>query len=270
MIRVAMLGASGRMGQSIIGCIETDEAFELSGAVTRPDDPRLGDDAGVVAGLAPLGIPLTDHLLQGLDQAQVAIDFTLPAALEGNLAACVSAGAPMVIGTTGLTDRHIELLEQAAQEIPLVYARNMSVGVNVFLALVAEAARALGSDYDCEIIEAHHRHKVDAPSGTALAVGEAIAQARGRKLEEVAVRARDGQTGPRVPDTIGFSVIRGGDIVGEHTAMFVAPEERVEFVHRAADRRTFARGALRAARWVVGRAPGLYSMRDVLGFESVS
>jgi 4-hydroxy-tetrahydrodipicolinate reductase len=176
----------------------------------------------------------------------------------------------MVIGTTGLGERHIELLEQAASEIPLVYARNMSVGVNVFMALVAEAARVLGTDYDCEIIEAHHRHKVDAPSGTALAVGEAIAEARGRTLDEVAVRARDGQTGPRVPDTIGFSVIRGGDIVGEHTAMFVAPEERVEFVHRAIDRRTFARGALRAARWVVGRAPGLYSMRDVLGFDSVN
>ena len=270
MIRVAMLGASGRMGQSIIGCIDADDDYELSGAVTRPDDPLLGDDAGVVAGLSPLGISLTDHLLQGLDQAQVAIDFTLPDALEGNLAACVSAGAPMVIGTTGLVERHIELLEQAATEIPLVYARNMSVGVNVFMALVAEAARVLGTDYDCEIIEAHHRHKVDAPSGTALAVGEAIAEARGRTLDEVAVRARDGQTGPRVPDTIGFSVIRGGDIVGEHTAMFVAPEERVEFVHRAVDRRTFARGALRAARWVVGRAPGLYSMRDVLGFDSVN
>jgi 4-hydroxy-tetrahydrodipicolinate reductase len=164
----------------------------------------------------------------------------------------------------------MSLLERAAREIPLVYARNMSVGVNVFTALVTEAARVLGSEYDCEIIEAHHRHKVDAPSGTALAVGEAIATARGRRLEEVAVRGRDGHTGPRVPDTIGFSVIRGGDIVGEHTVMFISPEERVEFAHRAIDRRTFARGALRAARWIVGRAPGLYGMRDVLGFESAA
>lgn len=270
MIRVAMLGASGRMGQSIIGCITESDDFSLTGAVTRPDDPLLRDDAGAIAGIASPGIALTDDLRQGLDQAQVAIDFTLPEALEGNLAACVSTGAPMVIGTTGLTDRHRALLERAALEIPLVYARNMSIGVNVFIALVAEAARVLGPDYDCEIIEAHHRHKVDAPSGTALAVGEAVAQARGRRLEDVAVRGRDGQTGPRVPDTIGFSVIRGGDIVGEHTAMFVAPDERLEFVHRAGNRRTFARGALRAARWVVGRAPGLYGMRDVLGLDSLN
>lgn len=270
MIRVAMLGASGRMGQSIIGCITESDDFELSGAVTRPDDPVLGQDAGTVAGVASLGVTLTDDQRQGLDRAQVGIDFTLPDALEGNLAACVSAGTPLVIGTTGLVDRHLELLEQAAQEIPLVYARNMSVGVNVFIALVAEAARALGPDYDCEIVEAHHRNKVDAPSGTALAVGEAVAAARGRRLDEVAVRGRDGHTGPRVPDTIGFSVVRGGDIVGEHTAMFIAPEERVEFQHRAIDRRTFARGALRAARWVVGRAPGFYGMSDVLGLESVN
>jgi 4-hydroxy-tetrahydrodipicolinate reductase len=269
MIRVAMLGASGRMGQSIVGCISESEDFALAGAVTRPDDPLLGDDAGTVAGVPALGIALTDHLRQGLDQAQVAIDFTLPEALESNLAACVSAGTPIVIGTTGLTERHHSLLDQAAQEIPLVYARNMSIGVNVFIALVAEAARVLGPEYDCEIIEAHHRHKVDAPSGTALAVGEAVAQARGRRLEDLAVRGRDGHTGPRVPDTIGFSVIRGGDIVGDHTAMFVAPEERLEFVHRAGDRRTFARGALRAARWVVGRAPGLYGMGDVLGLDAM-
>ena len=262
-----MLGAGGRMGRSIIGCMLESDEFELTGAVTRPDDPALGSDAGEQAGTT-VGVTLTDVVLQGLDRAQVAIDFTLPEALEGNLAACVSAGVPAVVGTTGLTERHLTMLGEAAREIPLVYARNMSIGVNVFLALVAEAARALGPDYDCEIIEAHHRHKVDAPSGTALAVGEAIAAARGHSLEEVAVRARDGQTGPRVPGTIGFSVVRGGDIVGEHSAMFIAPEERVEFTHRAGDRRTFARGALRAARWVVGRPPGLYDMRDVLGFDA--
>jgi len=256
------------MGLSIIECMAQSKDFTLVGAVTRPDDPALGEDAGTCAGLGPLGVVLTDDPRQGVDQANVAIDFTLPGALEANLAACVQAGTPAVIGTTGLESRHLSALEQAAREIPLVYARNMSVGVNVFMALVAQAARVLGSDYDCEILEAHHRHKVDAPSGTALAVGEAIATARGRRLEDVAVRGRDGHTGPRVPDTIGFSVIRGGDIVGEHTVMFIAPEERVEFVHRAVDRRTFARGALRAARWVVGRAPGLYGMRDVLGFDS--
>lgn len=268
MLKVAMLGATGRMGLSIVECVAHSDEFRLVGAVTKPDDPSIGDDVGTLAGVGSLGVTVTDDLRQGIDQAQVAIDFTLPDALEANLAACVNAGAPMVIGTTGLQSRHEALLAQAAREIPLVYARNMSVGVNVFMALVAEAARALGPDYDCEILEAHHRHKVDAPSGTALAVGEAIAAARGHRLEDVAVRVRDGQTGPRVPETIGFSSVRGGTIVGEHTVMFIAPEERVEFVHRAVDRRTFARGALRAALWVAGRAPGLYGMRDVLGFES--
>jgi len=263
-----MLGATGRMGRSIIGCISEDAQFELVGAVTALDNPALGSDAGTVAGVGRLGVSLTDDLSLGLGPAQVAIDFTLPGALEANLRACATAGVPVVIGTTGLDERQTELLEQAACEIPLVYARNTSVGVNVFTALVAEAARVLGDGYDCEIIEAHHRHKVDAPSGTALAVGEAVAAARKRRLEEVAVRGRDGHTGPRVPDTIGFSVIRGGDIVGEHSVMFIAPEERLEFVHRASDRRTFARGALRAARWVVGRAPGLYGMRDVLDLDS--
>jgi 4-hydroxy-tetrahydrodipicolinate reductase len=269
LIRIAMLGASGRMGRSIIGCVAESDDMELAGAVSKPDDPLLGEDAGTLAGIASLGISLSDDLRQGLDHAQVAIDFTLPDALESNLAACVGAGVPTVVGTTGLGERHQELLEQAAREIPLVYARNMSIGVNVFMALVAEAARVLGSEYDCEIIEAHHRNKVDAPSGTALAVGEAVAAARNQALDDVAVRARDGQTGPRVPETIGFSVIRGGDIVGEHTVMFIAQEERLEFAHRASDRRTFARGALRAARWVVGRAPGLYGMRDVLDLDPV-
>jgi 4-hydroxy-tetrahydrodipicolinate reductase len=156
-------------------------------------------------------------------------------------------------------------LERASHHIPIVYGRNMSIGVNVFMNFVERAAGALGDEYDVEIIEAHHRHKVDAPSGTALALGEAVARARGRKLDELAVRTRNGQVGPRVPGTIGFSVIRGGSIVGDHSVMFIAPEERLEFRHQAIDRRTFARGALRAAQWLAGRAPGFYSMSDVLG-----
>ncbi len=180
----------------------------------------------------------------------------------------MSAGVPLVVGTTGLEAKHEEALERAAHDIPIVYARNMSVGVNVFMEFVARAAQTLGDDYDVEIIEAHHRQKVDAPSGTALALGESIAEIRDRSLEDLAVRTRDGHTGPRVPGTIGFSVIRGGNIVGDHTVMFVAPEERLEFTHRAIDRRTFARGALRAAQWLAGRAPGLYSMSDVLGLAS--
>jgi 4-hydroxy-tetrahydrodipicolinate reductase len=267
-LNVAVLGATGRMGQSILRCIADMPDIALAGAVTIPGDPALGEDAGIPAGLPPFGVVLTDDRRQALDRAQVAIDFTLSQALEGNLEACVETGTALVIGTTGLDQGHFVLIDRAAHDIPLVYARNMSVGVNVFMSLVGTAARALGDDYDVEIIEAHHRHKVDAPSGTALAVGEIVAKAKGHALEELAVRSRDGQIGPRVPRTIGFSVIRGGDIVGEHTVMFVAPEERIEFVHRAGDRRTFARGALRAARWVAGRAPGRYTMADVLGLQT--
>jgi 4-hydroxy-tetrahydrodipicolinate reductase len=166
-----------------------------------------------------------------------------------------------------LQARQIQALETAAHVVPVVYGRNMSVGVNVFMHLVARGAKALGEEYDAEILEAHHRHKLDAPSGTALALGEAVASARGRKLADVAVRARDGQTGPRVPGTIGFSVVRGGNVVGDHSVMFFAPEERLEFRHEAVDRRTFARGALRAAQWLAGRAPGFYTMSDVLGLS---
>jgi 4-hydroxy-tetrahydrodipicolinate reductase len=172
-----------------------------------------------------------------------------------------------VIGTTGLDERQLKAIERAAHEIPVVYARNLSVGVNVFMELVGRAAKALGDGYDVEIAETHHRHKVDAPSGTALALGERIAAARGRRLEDVAVYARQGRVGPRVPGTIGFSVVRGGNVVGEHSVRFIGAEEEVMFAHEAQDRRTFARGALRAARWAAGQAPGLYSMADVLGFS---
>jgi 4-hydroxy-tetrahydrodipicolinate reductase len=267
MLKVAVLGATGRMGRTLIALIGDDADLVLTGAVTIPTDPALGTDAGIAAGAPAMGVFLTDDRAQGLHGAQVAIDFTLPEALEGNLRACVDTGTPLVIGTTGLSDGHFEAMRAAAREIPLVYGRNMSVGVNVFASLVTQAARALGDDYDVEIAEAHHRYKVDAPSGTALAFGEAIAAAKGRKLEELAVYARRGQTGARVPGTIGFTSIRGGDIVGEHSVLFIGPEERVEFVHRASDRRTFARGALRAARWIAARAPGRYGMNDVLGLS---
>jgi len=267
MLRVAVLGATGRMGRSVLRCISEIPDIALAGAVTIPSDPALGEDAGTAAGLPPFGVILTDDRRHAPDRAQAAIDFTLSQALEGNLTACVESGTAVVIGTTGLDQGHFALIDEAARDIPLVYARNMSVGVNVFMSLAGWAARALGEDYDVEIIEAHHRHKVDAPSGTALAVGEIVAQAKGHELAEVAVRSRDGQIGPRVPSTIGFSVVRGGDIVGDHTVMFIAPEERIELIHRASDRRTFARGALRAARWVAGRAPGRYAMIDVLGLK---
>lgn len=259
-----MLGATGRMGQAILRCIGEASDLRLSGAVTEVGDPALGTDAGDYAGIDALGVPLTDDRAQALHGAQVAIDFTLPAALDANVNACIESGTALVIGTTGLSESQMEILEQASHEIPIVFGRNMSVGMNVFTHFVAEAARTLDDEYDVEIIEAHHRFKVDAPSGTALALGEAVAAARQSRLEDLAVSTRDGQIGPRVPGTIGFSVIRGGNIVGDHTVMFVAADERLEFTHRAADRRAFALGALRAARWLAGRAPGFFTMSDVL------
>jgi 4-hydroxy-tetrahydrodipicolinate reductase len=264
-LKVAVLGAAGRMGRSVLTCVVEADDLTLTGAVTEPHDPLLGRDAGELIGAEALGVPLTDDHAQGLHGAQVAIDFTLPSATEANLRACVANGSAIVIGTTGLEARQLKAMDQAAHEIPVVYARNMSVGVNVFMELVARAAKALGDDYDVEIFEAHHRHKVDAPSGTALALGERIAAARGRRLDELAVYSRQGRVGPRVPGTIGFSVVRGGSIVGEHSVRFIGAEEEVAFVHEARDRKTFAQGALRAARWASGRAPGSYSMADVLG-----
>lgn len=270
MVKVAVLGASGRMGRAILACLTESASFRLTGALTESNDAGLGRDAGEQAGLGRFGVPLTDDRMQALDGAQVAIDFTLPAALEANIRACEENGTAAVVGTTGLEAKHEALLVRASHQVPIVHGRNMSVGVNVFLELVAKAAAALGPDYDFEIVEAHHRQKVDAPSGTALALGERIARAHGRTLNEVAVRSRDGQIGPRVPGTIGFSVVRGGNIVGDHTVMCIAPEERLEFAHHALDRKTFARGALRAAQWLAGRAPGFYSMADVLGFSNPS
>jgi 4-hydroxy-tetrahydrodipicolinate reductase len=267
LLKVAVLGAAGRMGRATLSCIFEAGDLALVGAVTETGDAQLGRDAGELAGGPSAGVPLTDERSHGLHAAQVAVDFTLPTATEANLRACVQHGAALVIGTTGLEQRQQKAMEKAAHEIPIVYARNMSVGVNVFMELVARAAKALHEGYDVEIAETHHRHKVDAPSGTALALGERVAAARGRKLDELAVYARHGQTGPRVPGTIGFSVARGGNVVGEHEVRFIGADEEVTFCHRAADRKAFARGALRAARWVAGQAPGLYSMADVLGFS---
>ena len=267
MLRIAVLGAAGRMGRAVLSCVFEADDLALAGAVIEPSDRLLGRDAAELVGMDAVGVPLTDERKQALHSAQAAIDFTLPSATEANLKACIESGTALVIGTTGLEDRQRKAMEKAASEIPIVYARNMSVGVNVFMDLVGRTARALGDGYDVEIIEAHHRYKVDAPSGTALAIAERIAEAKGRKLDELAVYGRHGRTGPRVPGTIGFAVVRGGNVVGEHTVRFIGEEEQVEFTHEAADRKTFARGALRAARWAAGRAPGLYSMADVLGLR---
>jgi 4-hydroxy-tetrahydrodipicolinate reductase len=255
------------MGHAVLTCVLESTDVKLVGAVTRPGASPLGRDAAELVGGTAIGVPLTDDHLQGLHGAQVAIDFTLPAVTEANVRACVEQGTALVVGTTGLEEPQLRALEKAAHDIPIVYGRNMSVGVNVFMELVARAAKALGDGYDVEIAETHHRHKIDAPSGTALALGERIAGAQGHTLRDVAVYARHGRTGPRVPGTIGFSVVRGGNVVGQHSVRFIGAEEEVEFRHDAADRKTFARGALRAARWVAGQAPGLYSMADVLGLS---
>ena len=267
MLDVAVVGATGRMGRAVIRCLAGTEGMRLAGAVTEATDAALGQDAGEICGLPRAGVVLTDDPRAGLRNAQVAVDFTLPSATEANVAAAAAGGVAMVVGTTGLEAQQTAALQSGAGRIPIVYARNMSIGMAVFKDLVERAAAALDDDYDVEILDAHHAQKADAPSGTALELGERVAAARGRPLDSVAVYARHGQTGPRERGAVGFSVVRAGHIVGDHSVLFAGAEERVELVHRATDRAVFARGALRAAGWAVGQPPGLYSMEDVLGLK---
>lgn len=267
---LAVFGITGRMGQSLVRALQSPASpaggLRLTGALASAGSPVLGQDAGTPAQAATTGVVVTADHATALQGARVAIDFTLPSALPANLAACAAAGVPVVVGTTGLDLAAEEALAAAAARIPVLHAPNMSLGVNLLLELVAQAAAALPPDYDIEIFEAHHKHKVDAPSGTAVRLGQVAATARGTSLAASAVYAREGQTGARPPGAIGFSTLRAGDIVGEHTVFLCGAGERLELGHRATDRLTFARGALRAAAWLAaGRAPGLYSMRDVLG-----
>lgn len=265
LVRIAVLGANGRMGQTLVRLIAGDEGLQLTGAATEPGHSSVGDDAGRVAGVSPLGITVTDDPAAAVAVADVAIDFTLPDATAGNIAACVQHDVEMVIGTTGLSAAEHDLLAAAGRKIAIVYGRNMSVGINVIAELARLAGIALGEDYDVEISEAHHRHKLDAPSGTALQLAESVAEGRGVNLDEVACYERHGTDSARRSGSIGFASIRAGSIVGDHTVMLASDEEIVELRHRAVDRTAFARGALRAARWVVDQSPGLYSMNDVLG-----
>lgn len=265
MLNVAMLGASGRMGRSIVPLFAEADDLRLVGALSAPGDPSIGHDAGVLSGIAPLGVAVTDDPAVALRGAAVAIDFTRPEASVEQARLCREAGCALVVGTTGHDAAQIARLEAVTDRIPLVMAPNMSLGVNLLFRLAELAARALDDGYDIEVFEAHHRHKVDAPSGTALGLGRAAATGRGARLEDLADYARHGQTGARIPGRIGFSVMRGGDIVGEHRLVFAGPGEQVELVHRAQDRSCFARGAIAAARWAAGRPPGLYTMADVLG-----
>ena len=266
MLKTAVLGATGRMGTQVIRMVVAADDLTLVGAATEPGEAAVGRDAGEWCGGGAVGIPILDDAADALSEAEVAIDFTLPTATVGNLKAAVRHQCAVVLGTTGLGPEEQLAIKEAATSVPVLYGRNMSVGVNVFIELVRQATGFLGEDFEAEVLETHHRHKIDAPSGTALQIGEAIAGERGRRLEDVADFGRHGQTGPRKPGAIGIASMRAGTIVGEHTAVFVADEEMVELQHRALDRAVFARGALRAARWVAGRSAGLYSMADMLGF----
>ncbi len=265
--RVGITGAAGRMGRNLVQAVTEHPQAGLAAALDRPDNPFIGQDAGELAGSGRLGVTLADDVdaaLQGLD---VLIDFTAPEATVRHAGLCAQAGLPLVVGTTGMDASGRDALNDAATTVPVVFAANYSAGVTLALRLIADAARALGDDYDVEIIEAHHRHKVDAPSGTALRMGEVVAESLGRDLARDAVYGREGQTGVRDSRTIGFETIRAGDIVGEHTVMFAGIGERIEITHRASSRMTFARGALRAALWALDQSPGLYDMEDVLGLK---
>lgn len=264
MRRIAVMGAAGRMGKSLIEAIQQAPGAGLTAAVARPDSTLVGADAGELAGLGRIGVPISTDLAQVEEEFDVLIDFTHPSVTLKNLAFCRKAGKAMVIGTTGFTAEEKQSLVDAGKDIPIVFAANFSVGVNLCLKLLDTAARVLAEDADIEILEAHHRHKVDAPSGTALRMGEVVAQALGRDLKEVAVYGREGQTGARDRQTIGFATVRAGDVVGDHTVLFATEGERVEITHKASSRMTFSKGAVRAALWLDGREPGLYDMQDVL------
>lgn len=263
---IAITGISGRMGHALLEAIAGDADCTLAGAIDRADSPLRGQDAGAAQGMHT-GVSVTDHLESALQDAETLIDFTRPAASLSYLDACVSQQKSIVIGTTGFDAAGTARIQAAAQRIPIVFAPNMSVGVNVLMKLAEIAAQALHEGYDIEIIEAHHRHKVDAPSGTALGLGRTVAKALQRDLATCAVYGREGMTGERAAETIGFATVRGGDIVGDHTLLFAGIGERIELTHKASSRATFAQGALRAAKWLQGRAPGLYDMRDVLNLK---
>jgi 4-hydroxy-tetrahydrodipicolinate reductase len=267
MIRVAVVGAAGRMGKTLIQAVTEVDGLQLAAATERPDSSLVGVDAGEVAGVGRLGVAISHSLVKVLDDFEVLIDFTGPAATMVHLDICREHGKRMVIGTTGLDAEQQGRIAAAAADIGIVFAPNMSVGVNLCFKLLDLAARVMGEDADIEIIEAHHRHKKDAPSGTALRMGEVVAAALGRDLQQVAVYGREGQTGERDRRTIGFETIRAGDVVGEHSVWFATEGERVEIVHKASSRMTFAKGAARAARWISDRERGLFDMQDVLGLR---
>ncbi len=265
MIRVAISGAAGRMGRMLVSAIAKTDDLGVTAAIDAPDSPHLGADAGELAGIGTAGAAIGADIAAVLDDFDVLIDFSVAVPAVAKIETCAVHGKALVIGTTGFDDDGLAAIDRAAERVPVLLSPNMSVGVNVTFKLIEAAARALGDDVDVEVFEAHHRHKIDAPSGTAVRMGEILAEALGRDLATDAVYGREGITGERERKTIGFHSLRGGDIVGEHTVTFAGTGERIEITHRAASRENFAAGAVRAARFVAHRAPGLYGMDDVLG-----
>jgi len=263
--RIGITGAAGRMGRTLIDALDLVEGLALTAAVENPGSSLIGADSGEMAGRGKNGVPMVGELAAVIGEMDVLIDFSVPDASLANVALCAERGVALVIGTTGFSAAQQQKIEAAAGHIPICKSSNFSTGVNLCFKLLDMAARVLGNDVDIEVYEAHHRHKIDAPSGTALSMGRVVADALGRDLDKVAVYGREGQTGARDRETIGFATVRAGDIVGDHTVTFAAEGERVEITHKASSRMAFARGAVRAAGWLAGRDAGLYDMQDVLG-----
>jgi 4-hydroxy-tetrahydrodipicolinate reductase len=268
-MRLVVVGAAGRMGRMLIKAVAESGGCRLVGAIEREGSTALGQDAGGLAGLQPLGVPVTDDALAAFAQADGVLDFTSPAATVSFAALAAQARIVHVIGTTGLAEENFAKLEAAARHARIVQSGNMSLGVNLLAGLVRKAAATLGEDFDIEVLEMHHRMKVDAPSGTALLLGEAAAEGRRISLKDRSVRSRDGHTGARIPGDIGFATLRGGSVVGEHSVIFAGQGERIELGHRAEDREIFARGAVKAALWGFDKKPGYYTMTDVLGLDQL-
>ncbi|GAA0798396.1 4-hydroxy-tetrahydrodipicolinate reductase [Psychrobacter piscatorii] len=266
-IKVGVIGAGGRMGRMLIEAVQNNAYTTLNAAIERQGSSLVGADAGEVAAIGRLEVQIVDELEAVISDIDVLIDFSLPDATEKNMQVCAEHNVAMVIGTTGFNEAQEQVLAEASKKIAIVYAGNYSTGVNLSLKLLGMAAKAFGNDADVEIIEAHHKHKIDAPSGTAYMMAEAVAEARGQNLKDVAIYGREGQTGERESGTIGIHAVRGGEIVGDHTVMFIADGEVVEITHRARERMTFAAGAVRAATWVTEQAVGQYDMQDVLGLN---
>lgn len=267
LINIGVIGAGGRMGRMLIEAVQDNPHTTLSAAIERQGSSLVGADAGEVASIGRIEVKIVDDLVAVINDIDVLIDFSLPEATEQNMQICAEHKVAMVIGTTGFNEQQEQVLTEASKHIAIVYAGNYSTGVNLSLKLLGLAAKAFGTNADVEIIEAHHKHKIDAPSGTAYMMAEAVAEARGQDLKEVAVYGREGQTGARKPGTIGIHAIRGGEIIGDHTVMFIADGEVMEITHRARARMTFAAGAVRATTWIVQQKAGQYNMQDVLGLN---